>query len=449
MGKKEDINGYWEYTGIPITRTCVAPYKGKSIDSDGSMGLDPNKKYMVYRPAAEVTNPRFLETMEGVFLTRGHEMLGKGQRDPGTKSIAGTVYNVRVDPNDPTVVLADIKVQSEAEKKLIDRGVKALSCGYYCDYKPQKGTFNGQPYDFVQVDLIGNHLALVPKGRMGDKCALDSADGDTLAAYALDSATLTELMQEEFAKNGCMESQVRGGNGKKATCDSAIDINQKEVKFMPNDYDAMLAQALQGKGVMEKEKIDKIINFINTELTDANPAPAAKDSDPNAQPPADTNAQPPADQNGNPAPVAKDSDPNAQAPADTNNNPTPTTVTREEFQDAVDAEVEAALPAAIEARFKKEDEGRELGEMAADIAPSCKGLWKRGMDADDVAAAACEQLGHKDLPKEARIPFVKAMAAEAKKAPVAAPKGSGMDASFETPTPTGPSTFMAKYYATK
>lgn len=433
MGKKEDINGYWVYSGIPITRAGNFPYKGKSIDSDGSMGLDPEKKYIVHRPASEITNPRFLETMEGVFLTRGHEMLGKGQRDPGTKSIAGTVYNVRVDPNDPTVVLADIKVQSEAEKKLIDRGVKALSCGYYCDYKPQKGTFKGQPYDFVQVDLIGNHLALVPKGRMGDKCALDSADGDTLASYALDSATLTELMQEEFAKNGCMESQVRGGNGKKATCDSAIDINQKEVKFMPNDYDAMLAQALQGKGVMEKEKIDKIINFINTELTDATQAPAAKDGEePTATPTEPTPAPAPAA-----APVATPA-PTAEPTNDGEEpTPAPTPVTKEEFQAAVDA--------AVAEKYAREDAGRELGEMAADIAPSCKGLWKRGMDADDVAAAACEQLGHKDLPKEARIPFVKAMAAEAKKAPVAAPKGSGMDASFETPVQVGRSAVMAKY----
>ena len=418
MAHREDINGYWIYPGTMITREGVYPYRGRQIDSDGSMGLDPNRKYMVYRPRKEITNKKTLESFNGLFLTDEHEMLGKGQRDPGTKPIAGTIYNVRVSKYDPGAVIADLKIQSERVKDLIQGGKRSLSCGYYCDYRPEQGEFNGQHYDFVQFDLIGNHIALVKKGRMGEKCAIfDSSDGSGKAhlTSAMDSADMTDLCLKAFANYGRKESQARRV-GKKFACDSAIDINQNEVKFMPTEnYDEMLAKALAGKGVNDKAKIDKIIEFINTLDTATEPT---KDGDDTT--PASTQTEP------------TQTEPN-QTTTEPTQTSTPTPVSKEEFQAAVDA--------AVAEKYAKEDEGRQLAE---DIAPKVGNLWKRGMDADDVAEAACEKLGHKDLPKEARIPFVKAVAAEAKKEP--APKGNGMDSALDAPKTR--SSVMSKYLTT-
>lgn len=416
---KEDISGYWIFPDTPITREGVYPYKGKQIDSDGSMGLDPERKYPVYRPRSEISKPEVLDSFNGVFLTDEHEMLGAGERDPGTKPIAGSVYNVHVDPNDPGTILATLKVQSEKVKNLIQSGKRALSCGYYCDYRPAKGTFRGQPYEFIQCDLCGNHIALVRKGRMGEKCALDSAGemhaGAHASRYACDAADLTEaLLNLEFAKHGRMESQVRDGKKRKIACDSAIDIDQRKVTFMPKEdtnYDEMLATALRGKGVMDKANIDKIIEFISTlpatpeAVNDGVPEPATPQEP--AAPPAPAPTEPPATDGDDPAaPVAEP--------------PAPKTLTEEEFKAAVDAQVNE--------RLNKLEAGRKLAE---DIAPRCGNLWKKGMDADDVAAAACEKMGHGDLPKEARIPFVKAMASEAKNDEGNRNRGTGMDSAAD------------------
>lgn len=403
MGKQTDINGYWIYENVPITRTGVFPYRGRQIDSDGSMGLDPNRKYPVYRPASEITNPKTLSSFDGVFLVDEHRMMGEGQIDASQRRIDGSVYNVHVDPHNPGVVLATLKVQTRRMKDLIDSGKRALSCGYYCDYRPQKGVFNGMPYEFVQFDLTGNHLALVKKGRCGEKCAImDGADTAdlvaTLSSFAEDSADLTDRLvaSSAISPNGRKESRVR--RGKMMACDSAYEIPTKGT-FMPTEnYDEMLAKALEGKGVKDKGNIEKIIEFIASLPTaSADPAKDAAD----------------------PAPVAPVAEPAA---------PAPTPVSKEEFQAAVDA--------AVAERYAKEDEGRQLAE---DIAPKCGNIWKRGMDADDVAAVACEQMGHKDLPKEARIPFVKAMAAEAKK-----PGGKdACDSAFDAPR--GKSSTLLKY----
>lgn len=442
MAKQTDINGYWIYENVPITRTGVFPYRGRQIDSDGKMGLDPNRKYPVYRPASEITNPQTLASFDGVFLVDEHRMMGEGQTDASQRRIDGSVYNVHVDPHNPGVVLATLKVQTRRMKDLIDSGKRALSCGYYCDYRPQKGVFNGMPYDFVQFDLTGNHLALVKKGRCGEKCAImDGADASDVVASlqaiaedCADSADMTDALETASAisPHGRMESRVR--KGKKMACDSAYEIPTKGT-FMPNEnYDEMLAKALEGKGVKDKANIEKIVEFIATLQNPAAADPAKDADDPAAAAPAAPAADPDAPvapvapvaadpaKDADDAPAAPAADPAAAAPV------APTPVTKEEFQAAVDA--------AVAERYAKEDEGRQLAE---DIAPKCGNVWKRGMDADDVAEAACEKMGHKDLPKEARIPFVKAMAAEAKK-----PGGKdACDSAFDATC--GRSSTMLKY----
>ena len=435
MGKQTDINGYWIYENVPITRTGVFPYRGRQIDSDGSMGLDPNRKYPVYRPASEITNPKTLSSFDGVFLVDEHRMMGEGQTDASQRRIDGSVYNVHVDPHNPGVVLATLKVQTRRMKDLIDSGKRALSCGYYCDYRPQKGVFNGMPYEFVQFDLTGNHLALVKKGRCGEKCAImDGADTAdlvaTLSSFAEDSADLTDRLvaSSAISPNGRKESRVR--RGKMMACDSAYEIPTKGT-FMPTEnYDEMLAKALEGKGVKDKGNIEKIIEFIaslpaasaDPAKDAADPVPVAPVAEPADEPTPVIDPAPtadPAKDAADPAPAAPVAEPAATAP---------TPVSKEEFQAAVDA--------AVAERYAKEDEGRQLAE---DIAPKCGNIWKRGMDADDVAAVACEQMGHKDLPKEARIPFVKAMAAEAKK-----PSGKdACDSAFDAPR--GKSSTLLKY----
>src|ERR1700676_5463208 len=51
-----DINGWMEIKGNPISKVGVFPYSGAQIDTDGSMGLDPNKIYQVYRSQDELSN---------------------------------------------------------------------------------------------------------------------------------------------------------------------------------------------------------------------------------------------------------------------------------------------------------------------------------------------------------------------------------------------------------
>lgn len=167
MGKKIDTAGMWTYEGNPITRAGVFMYSGKAIDGTGSLGLDPQKLYPVLRPYEELL--KAANSFNGKPIINDHEMLGTVEEltKPDEKNIGGTIYNVRPSQDQQGLIIADMTIFSDEIQRLISEGKRELSCGYWCKYRPEVGTYDGQRYEFVQYDLEGNHIALVDCGRMG------------------------------------------------------------------------------------------------------------------------------------------------------------------------------------------------------------------------------------------------------------------------------------------
>jgi hypothetical protein len=169
MAKVIDRDGTWRFVGNPITKECVRPYLGKNIDPDGTMGLEPDKVYNVYRPWSELSKAEALQTFNGKPFRNEHEMVGTAEGITSTDDtqVGGSIYNARPAEDGSHVIVADLTIFSKEIQDLIESGKKELSLGYFCDYRKESGTFDGQAYDFVQCDIEGNHIALVDRGRMG------------------------------------------------------------------------------------------------------------------------------------------------------------------------------------------------------------------------------------------------------------------------------------------
>ena len=161
MSKIIDVNGFWLIERNPISKEGVFPYLGKTI----SPQLEPNKVYNVYRPFNEISKEDTLKSFDGVPFINGHEMIGENFTPYDKRHADGILMNVEADNG---MLFGDLKIFSEDMKSKIKAGKKELSLGYKCDYRLCKGVFNGVPYDAVQVNLRGNHIALVDKGRMGN-----------------------------------------------------------------------------------------------------------------------------------------------------------------------------------------------------------------------------------------------------------------------------------------
>lgn len=169
MDRREyDTNGWFEVKDNPLSKVGVFPYRGSQIDGDGSLGLDPERLYHVYRPPEELGAEATIASFRLLPWIDNHAMLGAvddGKTPAEQKGVQG-VIGEDVHFKDGTLY-GNLKVFSEAMANLIRAGKTELSCGYHCRYEQQAGEFDGQPFDFIQHDIRGNHLALVNSGRMG------------------------------------------------------------------------------------------------------------------------------------------------------------------------------------------------------------------------------------------------------------------------------------------
>ena len=171
--RQYDINGWPEIKGNPISKVGVFPYSGAQI---GYPDLESDKIYMVYRPAEELSDPETINSFKLLPFTDGHAMLGskdEGLMPAEKKGIEG-VTGEDIYFEEP-YLLSNLKIFSENAHDRIDGGIKEISIGYRCKYERRNGIYDGQPYDFIQRKMRGNHVANVPEGRSGpDVAVLDT-----------------------------------------------------------------------------------------------------------------------------------------------------------------------------------------------------------------------------------------------------------------------------------
>lgn len=151
------------------TRTGVFPYRM----ADGSIKKE-------YRSAAEVFKPESMKTLAGIAMTNLHPKEALLNPENTKKHMIGfTGDNVEV--CDGKFLSTTVTVTDKDGIDAIKSGQQELSCGYSCDLVPEPGISpDGEPYDFVQRNIVYNHLASVPKGRMGadSRIHLDADDGE-------------------------------------------------------------------------------------------------------------------------------------------------------------------------------------------------------------------------------------------------------------------------------
>jgi len=198
-----DTNGWFEIKNNPISKVGVFPYSGRTLPN----APDPNKMYMVYRPASELSSPETIDSFKLVPWIDNHTMLGNeedGMTPAEQKGIHGVVgeevYFAETDMFPDGALFSNIKAFSESMKSLIDAGKEELSCGYRCKYEYAPGEFNGQKYDYIQREIRGNHLALVNQGRMGPEVSVLDHFTFTIDAKDIIMAEEKAKDQEEGAK---------------------------------------------------------------------------------------------------------------------------------------------------------------------------------------------------------------------------------------------------------
>lgn len=248
MGKIIDHNNFWYIEKNPISKTGVFPYLGREI---GYPGLEPNKIYYVLRSEQELMSPEAIESFELLPITKGHRMLGPQEQGltPAEKIPQQGIVGEKVFAEGDTLY-ANIKVTSEQAKNDINNGLKELSLGYFCRWVKETGEYKGQHYDFVQKNIRGNHLAIVPLGRMGHDVRVMDASPAGAASYACDSLELAGPFISALIPAGATAFKVFSLPGQAQDWQESDHTRKKDGKFAPK------GQGESGKAKNE-EKTEK------------------------------------------------------------------------------------------------------------------------------------------------------------------------------------------------
>lgn len=185
--RKVDLNGWVTVEGNPISKEGVYDYLGSQIPNYPG---NPDDIVKVYRPMEELMRPETIESFKLLPFIDDHNWLGEKGIDAGSLPFTGiTGEGVYADA---PYLRSNLKVFSEEMKADIMAGKVELSPGYLYDAYHQPGVWNGQPYQYIQRNLRGNHLALVKTGRTGADVAV--MDSDDTKPQGKKKMTLEELL---------------------------------------------------------------------------------------------------------------------------------------------------------------------------------------------------------------------------------------------------------------
>lgn len=155
-------NGNLLCTAVPIARS------GWLLYGPGEVPVKPGANGIVYieRKTEDLFNPLTMSSFNAAALTNDHPP--DDVTPLNWNGIAGGfAINVRQGSgDDQDVLLADLVVTNKALIEAIDKGKIEVSAGYDADYIDLGDGFGRQS------NIIGNHIALVEKGRCGPRCAI-------------------------------------------------------------------------------------------------------------------------------------------------------------------------------------------------------------------------------------------------------------------------------------
>ncbi|QXZ19083.1 DUF2213 domain-containing protein [Lelliottia amnigena] len=201
-----DGNGRLQVKVSNISKANVCPYFGREIPGADKLGLDPEKIYRLWRHPDELK--KAVATFNNIPLLSIHTPDFPG--DPPHESRVGVTHsNAAFDGTYLTNGLsvwdnsAIAGIETEEQEEL------SSSYQYVADMTPGT-TPNGEVYDGIMREIIGNHVALVETGRAGsDVLVADSLPPELKHMSKRKAAAIRATLKPLLAADADLEAEVR------------------------------------------------------------------------------------------------------------------------------------------------------------------------------------------------------------------------------------------------
>jgi hypothetical protein len=167
-----DVDGRLHVATTNISKAAVNPYKGSEIPFYEELGLDKDQIYQLFRDPDELA--KAANTFNNIPLLSKHVPVTAIDHHP--ELVIGST-GTDAGFEGPYLRNSLVVWAKPGIDDIESNGKKELSSAYRYRADMTSGEFEGQKYDGVMRDLIGNHVALVSDGRAGpDVVVGDSAE---------------------------------------------------------------------------------------------------------------------------------------------------------------------------------------------------------------------------------------------------------------------------------
>ena len=173
----ETPEGFLIVVGCSIARTGFQEYAVRDLPQESAkdLGVDINNQSALidlYRPASEVFSPEFLASLNGKPISDNHPP-GFITPDNFAEYACGHIQNVRkgdeqLDSGEWPVIADLVISRAPLIDKVRNKTSRDVSLGY--DFSIAR---DGKK--IIQCNMVGNHAAIVPKGRAGLEVAIGDA----------------------------------------------------------------------------------------------------------------------------------------------------------------------------------------------------------------------------------------------------------------------------------
>lgn len=198
---------------VPIARTGMQQYRGCEFGAQ-----DSNRIYDVNRPEAQVFDRAAIASFEGKPVCDEHpseDVTPENYR----RYMKGVCRDVRRGEGDlANCLVADLLIYDADLIQKIEGGKREISCGYDCLWNPTGDA------SFDQLEIRGNHVAVVDKGRAGHMVAIRDAANQNKGGRKMPNKNeglwgriLRALARDESCTNEDMEAAAKLAGGADAT----------------------------------------------------------------------------------------------------------------------------------------------------------------------------------------------------------------------------------------
>lgn len=243
-----DRDGRLHVAHANISKATVNEYKGSEIPGAEAMGLEPDRRYRLFRDPAELE--KAAATFNNLPILSKHVAVSADAPRPDLV-IGSTGTDAKFEA--PYLTNSLVFWTRDAIDAIESEDARELSCAYHYVPVLEAGVYEDQPYDMRMTKIIGNHVCLVPEGRAGEDVMVgDAKPTDDL--FQLEDKIMPKANQALSRKAQVVRGALAAYLAPKLAADQQVDLKSVVLGTTALNYAsakqviaARLQSATQGK----------------------------------------------------------------------------------------------------------------------------------------------------------------------------------------------------------